>query len=98
MGCFMAELINGTNICAVLDKVVAYLFIILFFWGATNKFGKKDEFNDDWRIWGHYSDLPLEERPADTKLRAAYKKWMMAGNKTGYGCGIIILKDGKPMK
>ena len=44
----MAELINGTNICAVLDKVVAYLFIILFFWGATNKFGKKDEFNDDF--------------------------------------------------
>ena len=59
---------------------------------------EKDEFNDDWRIWGHYSDLPLEERPADTKLRAAYKKWMMAGNKTGYGCGIIILKDGKPLK
>ena len=44
----MAELINGTNICAVLDKVVAYLFIILFFWGATNKFGKKNEFNDDF--------------------------------------------------
>ena len=59
---------------------------------------EKDNFNDDWRIWGHYSDLPLEERPADTKLRAAYKNWMTAGNKTGYGCGIIILKDGKPLK
>ena len=59
---------------------------------------EKDNFNDDWRIWGHYSDLPLEERPADTKLRAAYKNWMMAGNKTGYGIGLIVLKDGKPVK
>lgn len=59
---------------------------------------EKDNFGDDWRIWGHYSDLPLEERPADTKLRAAYKKWMMDGNKTGYGVGVIILKDGKPLK
>ncbi len=55
---------------------------------------EKDGFHDDWRIWGHYSDVPLEERPADTGLRAAYKKWMMAGNKTGYGRGVIVF-DGK---
>lgn len=54
----------------------------------------RDNFGDDWRIWGHYSDLPLEERPSDTKLRAAYKKWMMSGHKTGYGCGIILF-DGE---
>ena len=58
---------------------------------------EKDNFSDDWRIWGHYSDLPLEERPADTKLRAAYKNWLMDGNKVGYGVGVIVLKDGKPV-
>ena len=56
---------------------------------------ERDNFGDDWRIWGHYSDDPLEDRPADTSLRKAYKDWMMAGNKTGYGRGVIILKDGK---
>lgn len=54
----------------------------------------KDSFNDDWRIWNKYAELPLEERPADTKLRKAYKDWMMAGNKTGYGRGVIVF-DGE---
>lgn len=40
--------IYGTFICSVLDKIVCYLFIVLFFWGGSNKFGKKDEFNEDF--------------------------------------------------
>ena len=48
MGCIMADYTYGTIICSILDKVFAYLFIMLFFWGATSKFGKKGEFNDDF--------------------------------------------------
>ncbi|MBR3279802.1 MAG: acyltransferase family protein [Lachnospiraceae bacterium] len=44
----MADYSTGTVICSILDKIVCYLFIMLLFWGATNKFGKKDEFNDDF--------------------------------------------------
>ncbi len=58
----------------------------------------RDNFNDDWRIWGHYSDLPLEDRPADTSLRKGYKDWMMAGNKTGYGRGILFFDGEKIVK
>lgn len=48
MGCIMAEFISGTFVCSIIDKIVAYLFIMLLFWGASNKLGKKDEFNDDF--------------------------------------------------
>jgi hypothetical protein len=58
----------------------------------------KDYFNDDWRIWGHYAQLPVEDRPADTKLRKAYKDWMLAGNKTGYGCGAFMFDGEKIIK
>ena len=44
----MAEFLNGITGWFVADKVVAYLFIALFIWGATNKFGRKNEFNDDF--------------------------------------------------
>ena len=48
MGCSMADINTGTFICSILDKIVCYLFIVLFFWGGSNKFGKKDEFNEDF--------------------------------------------------
>lgn len=44
----MESFLNGITGWFVADKVVAYLFIALFIWGASNKFGKKDEFNDDF--------------------------------------------------
>lgn len=55
---------------------------------------ERANFHDDWRVWGAYTELPLEQWPADTKLRKAYKDWMMAGKKTGYGCGYIVF-DGE---
>lgn len=58
------------------------------------KWEERDNFGDDWRIWNADAQLPLEQRPADTKLRKAYKDWMTAGNKTGYGCGVIVF-DGE---
>lgn len=44
----MADLFSGITIWTVLDKITLYLFIALFFWGASVKFGKKNEFNDDF--------------------------------------------------
>ena len=44
----MAEAFAGITGWTIADKVVAYLFIMLLFWGAKIKFGKKDEFNEDF--------------------------------------------------
>ena len=44
----MEEFLNGLTGWGMLDQVVCYLYIILFIWGGTNKFGKKLEFNDDF--------------------------------------------------
>lgn len=38
----------GITVFTILDKIACYLFIALFFWGATCKFGRKNEFNDDF--------------------------------------------------
>ncbi len=57
-------------------------------------FEEKDSFYYDWRIFGHYSDLPLEEMPADNSLRKAYKDWLMSGNKCGDAIGILVF-DGE---
>ena len=55
---------------------------------------ERDEFHDGWRVFGKYSDLPVSELPEDTKLKKAYKDWMLAGNKTGYGFGVFMF-DGE---
>ena len=44
----MAEAFAGITGWTIADKVIAYLFIMLLFWGAKIKFGKKDEFNEDF--------------------------------------------------
>ena len=44
----MLKFLGGMNAWAVLDQVVFYLYLILFIWGGTNKFGKKLEFNEDF--------------------------------------------------
>ena len=44
----MAEVMGGIDGWFIADKIVAYLFIVLFIWGASNKFGRRDEFNEDF--------------------------------------------------
>ena len=44
----MLDFLKVFSLWTIADRIVAYLFIMLFFWGATNKFGKKDEFNEDF--------------------------------------------------
>jgi hypothetical protein len=53
-----------------------------------------DEFNNAWRVFGRYADLPYNQLPRDTSLRKAYADWLEAGNKAGDGYGVIIF-DGE---
>lgn len=54
----------------------------------------KDDFGDAWRVFGRYADLPPEKLPRDTALRKAYADWILAGNSTGAGFGVIVF-DGE---
>ena len=47
----MEDFLNGITWWFVLEKIVFFLFISLFFWGARIKIGKNNEYNED------YSDL-----------------------------------------
>ena len=44
----MLDFLKEFSLWTIADQIVCYLFIILFIWGGTNKFGKKDEFNEDF--------------------------------------------------
>jgi len=44
----MGEFFNGLTWWSIAEQIVGYGFIILFIWGASVKFGKKDEFNEDY--------------------------------------------------
>ena len=53
-----------------------------------------DDFHDRWRLYGKHAVLPDDQLPRDTTMRRAYADWLLAGNPTGRGFGIIAF-DGK---
>lgn len=53
-----------------------------------------DDFHNGWRVFGKDSDLPIEQLPERTSLQRQFKKYLMDGNKTGHGFGIIVF-DGE---
>ena len=55
---------------------------------------ERDNFEDLWRIFGRYADLPYDKLPRDTKLRAAYADWLCSGHKGGDGVGLFVF-DGE---
>ena len=57
-----------------------------------------DVFEDRWRVFGRYTDLPDNELPRDTSLRAAYADWLCAGHKTGHGFGVFAFDGEKIVK
>ena len=59
---------------------------------------EKDHFGNDWRVFGHYSDLPLEQWPKDTALRKAYAEWLLSGHKAGDGFGLILFDGEKILR
>ena len=44
----MGEFFGGMTGWTIASQIVCYSFIILFIWGASVKFGKKGEFNEDF--------------------------------------------------
>lgn len=59
---------------------------------------EKDSFGNDWRVFGHYSDLPCTEWPRDTALRKAYAEWICAGNKAGDAFGVFVFDGEKILR
>ena len=55
---------------------------------------EKDHFGNDWRVFGHYTELPLAQWPKDTALRKAYAEWLLSGHKAGDGFGLFLF-DGE---
>lgn len=53
-----------------------------------------ENFDDSWRVFGKYHNLPLQQWPTDTSLRKAIVDHLLAGGKMGYGKGIIVF-DGE---
>lgn len=56
--------------------------------------GASDKFNDAWRIFAKYGYKSPKKWPEDTSMRRAFKKFVLDGNKTGHGHGIIVF-DGE---
>ena len=56
--------------------------------------GDTEDFHDRWRVFGRYADLPDEQLPRDTKLRAAYAERLCSGGRTGRGFGLFAF-DGE---
>lgn len=56
--------------------------------------GTSEKFNDAWRVFGKYGYCPPEEWPEKTSMQRAFKKYVLDGNKTGHGHGIIVF-DGE---
>ncbi|MBO4635915.1 MAG: acyltransferase [Clostridiales bacterium] len=44
----MPEFLKDMTLWSILEQVVFYSFLILYFWGGNNRFGKKNEFNTDF--------------------------------------------------
>ena len=53
-----------------------------------------DRFGDGWRVFGKYSDHPINEWPRDTALRRAFAEWIEKGNPVGNGFGVFVF-DGE---
>ena len=56
--------------------------------------GEKDKFDYGFHIFGDMSGKTIEELDEKTTLMRSYKRWLLAGNKPGYGRGVIVF-DGQ---
>lgn len=58
---------------------------------------KNGGFHDCWRVFGGAHRLPsVEQYPENTRMRRAFKKYMLEGGKHGEGIGILIF-DGEKL-
>ena len=58
----------------------------------------EEDFGDDWRVFGAAADnkIPVEDYPEDTRMRRAFKKYILEGGEFGEGVGIIVF-DGEKL-
>ena len=54
----------------------------------------KEKFGDGWRVFGKYSNGPVDDLPEDTSIRRAFKQRLQKGKPTGYGYGVFFF-DGE---
>ena len=54
----------------------------------------REKFSDGWRVFGKYSNGPVEDLPEDTSIRRAFKQRLQQGKPTGYGYGVFFF-DGE---
>lgn len=59
---------------------------------------EKETFENGWRVYGKYADLPYSELPRDTSLRKAYAEWLEAGNKAGDAFGCFVFDGEKILR
>lgn len=57
-----------------------------------------DKFHDAWRIFAKWGYKDPKKWPEDTSMRRAFKKYVLDGNKTGHGHGIIVFDGEKIVK
>lgn len=57
-----------------------------------------DEFYDKWRVFGKDFEKPDAELPEDTTQRRCFKRWLLAGKKTGGGEGLFLYDGEKFIK
>lgn len=57
-----------------------------------------EEFEDRWRIYGKYTNLPDKELPRDTSLRRAYADWLCSGHKAGHAFGVFAFNGEKILR
>ncbi len=56
--------------------------------------GEHKKFYDAWRVFDKWGYKRPQYWPEDTSMRRAFKKWVLDGNKTGHGHGVIVF-DGE---
>ena len=57
-----------------------------------------ENFPNGWRIFTDSWEGPKEDLYEKTSLQKAYKKWLLAGNGTNIGCGVILFDGEKILK
>lgn len=55
---------------------------------------EQQTFRDAWRVFGAGYEKPVQELPETTSMQRAFKKWLIHGNKTGSGFGVLLF-DGE---
>ncbi len=58
-------------------------------------YDQSEKFGDAWRVFDKWGYKSPKHWPEDTSMRRAFKKWVLDGNKTGHGHGVIVFDGDK---